>query len=171
MNDLLSPREPLLSILQKKHVVVCTGSEGVGKTTIAAALVLLTPVLFAANSPTAGDWLDRGFLHAKRYETKKERAAYREALALEPGYQDAYAALAMSNYTAEDGSIDVAALDREQRVQFGLNGNAKITGIDDRAEVAVGDTVVVTGNIVLDKDFGAGYRFPVLLEDASITAE
>ena len=38
-------------------------------------------------------------------------------------------------------------------------------------EVAVGDTVVVTGNIVLDKDFGAGYSYPVLMEDASLTVE
>jgi len=30
---------------------------------------------------------------------------------------------------------------------------------------------VLTGNLVLDKDFGAGYSYPVLLEDASVTAE
>ena len=29
----------------------------------------------------------------------------------------------------------------------------------------------LTGNIVLDKDFGAGYSYPVLLEDASVTPE
>jgi hypothetical protein len=39
------------------------------------------------------------------------------------------------------------------------------------AEAAVGDTVVVTGKIVLDKDFGAGYSYPVLMEDASLTVE
>jgi hypothetical protein len=31
--------------------------------------------------------------------------------------------------------------------------------------------VVLSGTIVLDKDFGAGYSYPVLLEDASITTE
>jgi hypothetical protein len=36
---------------------------------------------------------------------------------------------------------------------------------------AVGETIVLTGTIVLDKDFGAGYTFPVLMDDASITAE
>ena len=36
---------------------------------------------------------------------------------------------------------------------------------------AVGETIVLTGTIVLDKDFGAGYSFPVLMDDASITAE
>ena len=39
------------------------------------------------------------------------------------------------------------------------------------AEADIGDTVVVTGNIALDKDFGAGYSYPVLMEDASVTVE
>jgi hypothetical protein len=30
---------------------------------------------------------------------------------------------------------------------------------------------VLTGTIILNKDFGAGYSFPVLMEDASITTE
>lgn len=50
------------------------------------------------------------------------------------------------------------------------------TGTNDltvttHATTAVGETVVVTGTVVLDKDFGAGYRFPLLLEDAAIEAE
>lgn len=43
--------------------------------------------------------------------------------------------------------------------------------VTSAAQVAVGDTVVVTGNVVLDKDFGAGYSYPVLVEDASLTVE
>jgi len=43
--------------------------------------------------------------------------------------------------------------------------------VTSKATTAVGDTVVLTGTIVLDKDFGAGYSFPILLEDASITTE
>jgi hypothetical protein len=43
--------------------------------------------------------------------------------------------------------------------------------VTTKATTAVGETVVLTGNIVLDKDFGAGYSYPVLLEDASITTE
>jgi hypothetical protein len=35
----------------------------------------------------------------------------------------------------------------------------------------VGDTVVVTGTVVLDKDFGMGYQYPVLIEDAEVTIE
>ena len=39
------------------------------------------------------------------------------------------------------------------------------------ATTAVGETVVLTGRIILNKDFGAGYSFPVMMEDAGITTE
>jgi hypothetical protein len=58
----------------------------------------------------------------------------------------------------QDGSGDVAS------------GSNDLT-VTSHAETAVGDTIVVTGTVILDKDFGAGYSFPVLLEDASITTE
>ena len=58
----------------------------------------------------------------------------------------------------QDGSGDAAA------------GNNDLI-VTTKADTAVGETVVLTGNIVLDKDFGAGYSYPVLLEDASVTAE
>jgi hypothetical protein len=43
--------------------------------------------------------------------------------------------------------------------------------ITTKATTAVGETIVVTGNVILDKDFGAGYTFPVMVEDATIAAE
>ena len=43
--------------------------------------------------------------------------------------------------------------------------------VTSAAQAAVGDTVVVTGNVALDKDFGSGYSYPVLVEDASLTVE
>lgn len=33
----------------------------------------------------------------------------------------------------------------------------------------VGDVVTVTGTLIKDRDFGAGYRYPVIIEDATIT--
>lgn len=36
---------------------------------------------------------------------------------------------------------------------------------------AVGEVVVVSGTVTLGKDFGAGYSFPVLIEDATISSE
>lgn len=35
----------------------------------------------------------------------------------------------------------------------------------------VGDTVVVTGNVSLNKDFGMGYAYDVLIEDAQVAVE
>ena len=34
-----------------------------------------------------------------------------------------------------------------------------------------GDTVLVTGNVSTDKDFGAGYKYTVILDDAKVTVE
>ncbi len=58
----------------------------------------------------------------------------------------------------QDGSGDAAA---------GSNDLIVTT----KADTAVGETVVLSGTIALDKDFGAGYSYPVLLEDASLTSE
>jgi hypothetical protein len=58
----------------------------------------------------------------------------------------------------QDGSGDAAA------------GNNDLI-VTTKAETAVGETVVLNGTIVLDKDFGAGYSYPVLLDDASLTSE
>jgi hypothetical protein len=35
----------------------------------------------------------------------------------------------------------------------------------------VGDLVVVTGTVAVDKDFGMGYQYPVLVEEATIVVE
>ena len=43
--------------------------------------------------------------------------------------------------------------------------------VTSKTETAVGETIVLTGTLVLDKDYGAGYTYPVLMDDASITAE
>jgi hypothetical protein len=52
----------------------------------------------------------------------------------------------------------------------GADGSNDLT-VTSSMEATVGQTIVVTGNIILDKDFGAGYSFPVLIEDATITIE
>jgi hypothetical protein len=50
------------------------------------------------------------------------------------------------------------------------DGNNDLT-VTSKAATAVGETIVLTGTIILNKDFGAGYSFPVLMEGASITKE
>lgn len=58
----------------------------------------------------------------------------------------------------QDGSGDAA------------DGSNDLT-VTSEATTAVGETVVLTGTIILNKDFGAGYSFPVMMEDATITIE
>ena len=36
---------------------------------------------------------------------------------------------------------------------------------------AVGDTVLIQGTVAVDKDFGAGYRYGLIVEDAKVTKE
>ncbi len=38
-------------------------------------------------------------------------------------------------------------------------------------EVKVGDVIIAEGKVAVDKDFGAGYFFPVIIEDAKIEKE
>lgn len=58
----------------------------------------------------------------------------------------------------QDGSGDVA------------DGSNDLT-VTSKATTAMGETVMLTGTIILDKDFGAGYSFPVLMEDADLETE
>ncbi len=58
----------------------------------------------------------------------------------------------------QDGSGDVA------------DGSNDLT-VTSTAVTAVGETVVVTGTVIKNKDFGYGYEFPVLVENASISSE
>ena len=43
--------------------------------------------------------------------------------------------------------------------------------VTTKAQSAVGQTIVLNGTVLLDKDFGAGYSYPVLIEDAKLTIE
>ena len=43
--------------------------------------------------------------------------------------------------------------------------------ITTKAEAKVGDTVLVRGVVVTEKDFGSGYHYAVIIEDAQITVE
>lgn len=51
----------------------------------------------------------------------------------------------------------------------GAAGTNDLT-ITTAATVSLGDVVVVRGNVALDKDFGSGYKYDVLIEDAAIAA-
>jgi hypothetical protein len=52
----------------------------------------------------------------------------------------------------------------------GAPGSNDLTLTTD-TEAKVGDTVLVTGTLSLDKDFGAGYKYGLILEDAKVIVE
>jgi hypothetical protein len=43
--------------------------------------------------------------------------------------------------------------------------------VTTKADVEVGQTVLIEGTVTADKDLGSGYRYPVLVEDATVTNE
>jgi hypothetical protein len=52
----------------------------------------------------------------------------------------------------------------------GAEGSNDLT-VTTKAEAKVGDTVLVRGNVIIDKDYGYGYKYPVIIEDAEVTVE
>ena len=50
----------------------------------------------------------------------------------------------------------------------GAEGSNDIT-VTSTETAAVGDEVTITGTLVIDRDFGAGYTYPVIIEQATIS--
>jgi len=48
--------------------------------------------------------------------------------------------------------------------------NSNDLTVTSKQTAAVGDQVTVTGRVVVNRDFGSGYAYPLLVEEASITA-
>lgn len=53
----------------------------------------------------------------------------------------------------------------------GSDGSNDLTVTTVTAQPNVGDTVVITGPVSLNKDFGMGYQYDVIVEDAQVTIE
>ena len=54
----------------------------------------------------------------------------------------------------------------------GADGTSDLTVTTNSTPLPkVGDTVLVTGTVVLNKDFGMGYQYPVMLESAEVKVE
>jgi RecJ-like exonuclease len=50
------------------------------------------------------------------------------------------------------------------------DANTNDLTVTSKQTAAVGDQVTVTGRVVVDRDFGSGYSYPLLVEEASISA-
>lgn len=55
-------------------------------------------------------------------------------------------------------------------VQDGSGAAGDLT-VTTSASAKVGDTVLVRGTLATDRDFGSGYRYDVIVEDAAVTVE
>jgi hypothetical protein len=53
----------------------------------------------------------------------------------------------------------------------GADGTNDLTVTTTGTLPDVGEVVVVSGTVVLDQDFGMGYQYPVIVQDAEITIE
>lgn len=52
----------------------------------------------------------------------------------------------------------------------GKQGTNDITITTDQ-NASIGDKIVVTGNLVTNKDFGGGYKYEVIIEEAAVKAD
>ncbi len=52
----------------------------------------------------------------------------------------------------------------------GADGSNDLT-VTTSEPAAVGDTVLIQGTVAIDKDFGAGYRYGLIVEDTKVTKE
>ncbi len=43
--------------------------------------------------------------------------------------------------------------------------------VTSKQTAAVGDKVSISGTVVLDRDFGSGYSYPLLIEEATVTVK
>lgn len=50
-------------------------------------------------------------------------------------------------------------------------GEARDLTVSTTGDAAVGDVVTIRGRVAVDKDLGMGYQYPVLIEDATLSAE
>ena len=53
----------------------------------------------------------------------------------------------------------------------GADGTNDLTATTAADLPAVGTTVLLTGTLALDQDFGMGYQYPVIVQDAELTVE
>jgi len=53
----------------------------------------------------------------------------------------------------------------------GAEGTNDLTVTTAGTVPGVGDTVLLTGTVALNKDFGMGYSYDVIVEDAEVTVE
>ena len=72
---------------------------------------------------------------------------------------------------ANDAILDRAWLHMQDGSGRASDGNHDITVTMDQLLVAIGDVVTVRGRVALNRDFGSGYSYPIMIEKAVVVSK
>ncbi len=134
-------------------------------------------ILFVDGIATSPDQQKAGFVHpqmAPTPESKQKVQAYPGGKTVKEIFADQKALNGkIVRIRGEVIKINSGILDRNWiHIQDGTNSNGKYDLlITSKENVKPGNIVVFEGRIVINKDFGGGYSYPVMMEDGKIIKE
>ena len=142
---LVGGAENLAGEMPPGHVPVMNGEATKGSTTVETTDVDLSGITPAAGGQTVGD------IYAKKAELGGKPVKVRgKVVKFSPQI------MGKNWIHIQDGTGDAGANDLT---------------VTTSATANTGDTVVISGTLSLDKDFGYGYAYGVIVEDAEVTVE
>ena len=142
---LVGGAESLAGQMPSDHPPMMNGSATKGSTTVESTDVDLSGITPAAGGQTVGD------IHAKKAELNGKPVKVRGKVVKFSPQIMGKNWIHIQDGTGEAGSNDLT-------VTSGVTANT-------------GDTVLISGTLTLDKDFGYGYAYDVIVEDAEVTVE
>jgi hypothetical protein len=141
-------------------------------------------IVFSTGPASQAGAIDVKSFHGKPTETKTTEAAPGEKIQVEKAAApDAYTVAELYGKKAELDTKNVTVKGKVVKVSSGImgknwlhiqdgSGNQKDGNNDlvitSNDLAAVGDIVTVSGTLYKDKDFGSGYKYDVIVEQASI---
>ncbi|KKO20864.1 MAG: DNA-binding protein [Candidatus Brocadia sp.] len=141
-------------------------------------------IIFSTGPASQEGTVDVKSFHGKTAETKTKEAAPAEKIQVEKASAaDAYTVAELYGKKAELDTKNVTVRGKVVKVSSGIMGRNWLhvqdgTGnqqdgsndlvVTSKDLAAVGDVVTISGTLYKDKDFGSGYKYDVIVEQASI---
>jgi len=142
---LVGGAESLAAQMPPGHVPVVGGEPVKGKTTVETTDVDLSGITVAEGGQTVGD------IYAKKAELNGKPVKVRgKVVKFSPQI------MGKNWIHIQDGTGEAGANDLT---------------VTTSAEANTGDTVLISGTLTTDKDFGYGYAYDVIIEEAEVTVE
>jgi len=137
--------EPAAPVLAASHATTGMGQMPPGPGAQGAAVTAVTePIAPAPDGMTIADvWAKRAALAGKTVTVRGKVVKFNGGILGKNWFH-----LQDGTGTEKDGTNDIT--------------------VTSAAETKVGDIVTITGTLILDKDFGSGYAYAVIIEDAKI---